>query len=202
MRTTRLSLTVSAALATCLVLVGCAAGSSPGAGPADPAGSPAAASTANDADIRFARMMIPHHEQAVEMSETLLAKTGGNEEVRTLATEIIAAQQPEIDQFESWLAAWGGGDGMDDMDHGSGGADHDMEGMMSADEMQMLDEASGTAADRLYLEQMIRHHEGAVTMARTEVDEGENPQAVALAGRIASSQSDEIALMQSLLNRI
>jgi uncharacterized protein (DUF305 family) len=202
MRITRTSLTLSAILALSLTLVGCA-GSTPGSAPSDPAGGGStAASTANDADITFAQSMIPHHRQAVEMSEVLLDKAGGAEEVRTLATEIIQAQQPEIDQFESWLVAWGVDDGMGGREHGSGGANDGMAGMLSEDDLQLLDDASGTAVDRLYLELMIRHHEGAVTMAQTEVDEGENPQAVALAGRIASSQSDEIARMQDLLDRI
>ena len=197
MRTTRLSLTLSAALVASLTLAGCAAASPADSAPAgsaaaDSAPADSAASTANDADIRFAQMMIPHHEQAVQMSETLLSKTGGDAEVRALATAITAAQQPEIDRFRVWLEAWGAGEGMGGMDHGT-------DGMMSDDDMAVLENASGGDADRLFLDQMISHHEGAVAMALTEVADGENPDAVALAEQIASSQADEITLMRDLL---
>lgn len=194
MRTTRLSLTLSAALALSLALAGCGAGAPTGAGDSG-AGSDAAtaAVNANDADILFAQMMIPHHEQAVQMSENLLAKSGGNAEVRTLATAITAAQQPEIDQFRSWLTAWGADEGMGGMDHGT-------DGMMSDDDMAMLDDASGSDADRLFLEQMVVHHEGAIAMAETEVTDGENADAVALAENIATSQTDEITVMRDLLD--
>lgn len=191
MRTTRISLTLGAALAVSLTLTGCAAGAADTSGAGSASASPAT-STANDADILFAQMMIPHHEQAVQMSENLLAKTGGTAEVRALATAITAAQQPEIDRFRSWLDGWGADEGMGGMDHGT-------DGMMSDDDMSMLEDASGADADRLFLEQMIVHHQGAIAMAQTEVTEGGHPDAVALAEQIASSQTAEITLMRDLL---
>ncbi|WP_130176192.1 DUF305 domain-containing protein [Cryobacterium sp. SO1] len=191
MRTTRLSLALGAALAVSLTLTGCAAGAADTSRAGSATASPAT-STANDADILFAQMMIPHHEQAVQMSENLLAKTGSTAEVRALATAITAAQQPEIDRFRSWLDAWGADEGMGGMDHGT-------DGMMSDDDMSMLDDASGADADRLFLEQMIVHHQGAIAMAQTEVTEGRHPDAVALAEQIASSQTAEITMMQDLL---
>jgi uncharacterized protein (DUF305 family) len=87
---------------------------------------------------------------------------------------------------------------MDDggMHHGSGG------GMMTEDEMRQLDQAEGSAAQRLFLEGMIRHHQGAIAMAKTEIDDGKNPEAIDLAKRIATSQQQEIETMTALLNTI
>lgn len=116
----------------------------------------------NDADIMFAQMMIPHHQQAVEMSEMLLAKEGIPAQVVEFAQEVIDAQGPEIDRMNAMLEAWGqqpvtdsGGmgtmDEMGGMDHGEMGG---MSGMMSQEDMTALEEAQGTEAARLYLEQM------------------------------------------------
>ena len=115
----------------------------------------------NDADIMFAQMMIPHHQQAVEMSEMLLAKEGIPAQVVEFAQGVIDAQGPEIDRMNAMLEAWGqqpvtdsGGmgtmDEMGGMDHGEMGG---MSGMMSQEDMTALEEAQGTAAARLYLEQ-------------------------------------------------
>ncbi|KAA9289871.1 DUF305 domain-containing protein [Corynebacterium amycolatum] len=162
----------------------------------------------NDADIMFAQMMIPHHKQAVEMSEMLLAKEGIPAQVVEFAQGVIDAQGPEIDRMNAMLEAWGqqlvtdsgGGKGtMDEiggMDHGEMGS---MSGMMSQEDMTALEEAQGTGAARLYLEQMTAHHEGAVDMARDEVADGQNPHAITLAEQIINDQEAEIAQMQQML---
>jgi uncharacterized protein (DUF305 family) len=91
-------------------------------------------------------------------------------------------------------------DGMDGMDHGGMDGMNGMgDGMMSDDDMDRLEEAEGAEATRLFLEQMIVHHEGAIQMAENEVEDGENPDAVALAERIIESQTEEIATMRDLL---
>ena len=197
MRTARKLLITAAAAATALALAGCAdtsmSGMDHGDGAATPAtDSAASAAGANGADVAFATMMIPHHEQAVEMSELLLAEPELGAPVRTLAEGVMAAQQPEIDQLREWLAEWG----QDEVD--MGGMDHG-DGMMSGDDLAALEAATGAEAERLYLEQMIVHHEGAVAMAETEIADGEHPDAVAMAERIVATQSDEIALMRELL---
>ncbi|MCM3510627.1 DUF305 domain-containing protein [Rothia sp. P100] len=169
----------------------------------------------NDADIMFAQMMIPHHQQAVEMSETLLAKEGIPAQVVEFAQGVIDAQGPEIDRMNAMLEAWdqqpvtdsGGMGTMDEMggmDHGEmGGMDHGemggMSGMMSQEDMTALEEAQGTEAARLYLEQMTAHHEGAVDMARDEVADGQNPHAITLAEQVINDQEAEIAQMQQML---
>lgn len=143
-----------------------------------------------DADVHFAQMMIPHHEQAVEMSD--LADTRAGDEVRPLAEQIRAAQGPEIEQMEALLDGWGA-EVAHDMDHA------EMDGMLSEEQMAELESAEGDAFDALFLELMVLHHEGAVTMARTELDEGVDPQARELAQEIIDAQEEEIAHMNDLL---
>lgn len=150
-------------------------------------------STANAADAMFAAMMIPHHEQAVEMSDIVLAKTDATPEVVDLARTIKAAQSPEIEKMRGWLKAWGADESMP--------MDHSMDGMMSADDMTALKAASGPEASRLFLTQMIAHHEGAVTMAKTEIAEGKNADAIALARAVVAAQQAEIDEMTQLLGR-
>lgn len=201
MRTARTTLTAATALVAALTLAGCATGQQNQTEAPPAASSPAAEAVFNDADVMFAQMMIPHHEQAIEMSDSLLEKDGVDEQVRDLAQQIKDAQQPEIDQMRDWLDAWGE-DELGDM----GGMDHDMggmgDGMMSDEDMAQLEDASGAEASRLFLEQMILHHEGAIQMAEYQVQEGENPDAVALAERIVEDQTEEIAIMQDLLATI
>ncbi|WP_151525712.1 DUF305 domain-containing protein [Serinicoccus kebangsaanensis] len=148
----------------------------------------------NEADVMFASMMIVHHEQAIEMSDIVLNQEGVDPRVTSLAEDIKAAQTPEIEQLRSWLEAWGVGPGelqMDDMGHGGG--------MMSEDELTALEEADGPEATHLFLEQMIVHHEGAVDMAETQVDQGSNPDAIELAQTIIDAQTAEIEEMRGLL---
>ncbi|MEU2205369.1 DUF305 domain-containing protein [Microbacterium oleivorans] len=194
----RTAATVALTLATALTLAGCAGGgnstSMPGMDGGSSSSAPAEAANFNDADVMFAQMMIPHHTQAVEMSDMLLGKDGVDERVTALAEEIKAAQQPEIDQLEQWLDQWGADssmDGMGDMDQGGG--------MMTEDDMQALESASGDDASRLFLEQMTVHHEGAIDMAQDEIDNGQNPDAIEMAQNIVDTQTAEIAEMENIL---
>jgi uncharacterized protein (DUF305 family) len=158
--------------------------------------------TNSQADVTFAQQMIPHHEQAIEMAQMAQGRAS-SDEVQELAETIEAAQGPEIDTLQGWLETWGeeGSSGdMGGMDHGDIGDDSgDMAGMMDEDEMNDLMAASGLDWDRMFLEMMIEHHEGAVEMAQVEVDEGQNTDAVALATKIISDQQAEIAEMRRLL---
>ena len=224
------------ALASALTLTACGTGAqdenagaeaSATATSSAPAATPAATATAtpsttatgsaeevsaehNDADIMFAQMMIPHHQQAVEMSEILLAKEGTPAKVLEFAQGVIDAQGPEIDRMNAMLEAWGqqpvtdsGGmgtmDEMGGMDHGEMGG---MSGMMSQEDMTALEEAQGTEAARLYLEQMTAHHKGAVDMAKDEAKDGQNPQAVQLAEQVIADQEAEITEMQQMLDKL
>lgn len=142
-------------------------------------------------DRMFLMMMVPHHEQAVEMSDLVLQSTR-NPEVKSLAEAIKAAQGPEIAKMKGWLDEWG----MPDP-----GTDHMMgnDGMLDAKQMAALKDATGTARDRLYIEGMIAHHEGAVKMAQDVIDDGSNPEVKALAEAIVSAQNAEIAKMKQML---
>jgi uncharacterized protein (DUF305 family) len=159
----------------------------------------------NEADITFAQGMVPHHEQAVEMAETALG-SAEDPEVVALAEDIAAAQEPEILSLRAMLEAWGAEApdhmaGMD-MDDGAGsddGAVDGMPGMMSAEEMDALDRAEGAEFDELWLTMMVEHHEGAVAMATTQLDEGRNQQASDLAAAVLEAQQAEIQQMQALL---
>ncbi|MEE3703949.1 DUF305 domain-containing protein, partial [Pasteurella multocida] len=140
----------------------------------------------------FAMNMIAHHQQAIEMSDTLLAKSDVDERVAALAERIRTAQQPEIERMTIMLEGWGV-----ELSGDPSGSQHDMGGgdggMMSEDDMARLEATAGPQASRLFLEQMIIHHEGAVEMAEAEIVDGLNPAALAFAERIASDQSSEIA---------
>ena len=130
------------------------------------------------------------------MSDDLLAKDGIDESVIDLATQIKAAQEPEITQLKDWLTAWGEDEnGMSGMGGMGGGSD----GMMSDDDMMALQDASGVEASTLFLEQMTVHHEGAVAMAQLEIDDGENADARAMAANIVKTQTAEIDEMAELL---
>lgn len=163
--------------------------------PAAPVSEPSAEGSAefNEADVAFARMMIPHHEQAVTMAE--LAQGRAGEEVRALAEEIQAAQGPEIDQLNALLESWGQepAQGMEGMGH------EGMTGMMSEEQMAELEAAEGEEFDTIFLQMMIEHHEGAVEMAQTELDEGTNPEARELAQQVVDAQRAEIEQMNEML---
>jgi uncharacterized protein (DUF305 family) len=159
----------------------------------------------NDADVMFAAHMIPHHEQAVTMSDVVLAKQGIDPRVTDLAADIKAAQGPEIKQMQDWLGTWGNppmppmssgdGHGGDDMAGMSG----DGMGMMSDEEMTALKNATGVEASRLFLTGMITHHEGAIAMAQKEIEDGKFAPAVELAHAIVKTQQQEIDTMKGIL---
>ncbi|MFC0554483.1 DUF305 domain-containing protein [Planotetraspora thailandica] len=168
--------------------------STPATSSAPPATTVGAEAEHNDSDVMFTQMMIPHHRQAVKMAKLADTKAA-SPEVRKLAAQIEAAQDPEIQTMSGWLTSWGmqvpRTDGMS-MDHG-------MPGMMSDEDMKKLGTLSGAAFDKAFLTMMIQHHEGAITMAKDEQSNGVYEPAKQLAGSIISSQSAEIATMKELL---
>jgi len=172
-------------------------GHMPGMGSSSPMMSPTdgMASQFNDADVTFATDMISHHRQAIEMAE--LAKTRAqSQQVKDLAARIEQAQDPEIQTMADWLTAWGKPvpDDMGGMDMSGS-----MPGMMGTEDMQMLQGMSGAGFDRMFLQMMIEHHQGAIEMARTEQADGTNADAQALAGQIGNAQTAEITTMRSML---
>jgi uncharacterized protein (DUF305 family) len=159
------------------------------AAPADPA------AEHNDTDIRFAQMMVPHHQQALAMADVALERAQ-DPEVKALAEQIRAAQDPEIATLNGFLQRWGIPPVEGGMDHS--GMDHSS-GMMSQGDMDSLGAAGGAAFDRMFLEMMIKHHEGAVAESQREVADGANAQAKELAEQIISGQTAEIERMRQLL---
>lgn len=160
-------------------------------------------SSADTADVAFAQLMIPHHQQAVEMADLAL-KYATTTEVKDLATQIKGAQGPEIEQMTQWLQDWGAptsmasSDGdMGDMDMGGMGSD----GMMSEEAMQGLAESRGAEFDQMWLQMMIAHHEGAITMAQQVLDTTNNAEVTTLANDIMQTQQAEIESMQRLLTQ-
>jgi uncharacterized protein (DUF305 family) len=190
-------------LAVSLVLTAC--GGSNAAAPANPApsvSSSAPATAQHDAaDVAFAQSMIPHHRDAVAMAE-LAADRAQDPEVKALAEQIQAAQQPEIDQLTGFLSAWGAevspSNSMDGMGHGSTPSPSGMGGMVSPAQMEQLRNATGTQFDEMFLTMMIEHHRSAVSAAQQEIEQGSNPDAKQLAEKIVADQTAEISRMQQM----
>jgi uncharacterized protein (DUF305 family) len=120
--------------------------------------------------------------------------------VKRLAAAIQAAQDPEIKVMSGWLTTWG--KPVPSPQHGSHHGTDEMPGMMTEDELSELGRAKGSMFDRMWLQMMIRHHQGAVAMAKTEQTAGKDPAAVALAKKIEADQNREIATMKRLLGRL
>lgn len=149
----------------------------------------------NATDVAFLMQMIPHHTQAVAMAD-LAATRAKSAQVRMLAAQIKAAQGPEITEMSGWLRGWSIPVPSGEM---SGEA---MSGMMSAADMTTLAKLTGTAFDRTWLTTMTTHHEGALTMARTELTAGSNPDATTLARSIITSQTAQITRMTGVLSQL
>lgn len=197
------------ALAAALVLTACGGGSDTAAQPGSSASTgghgsghggsgsaPGETAAGNEADISFLTGMKPHHEQAVEMSDIVLA-AGPPAPVAEIARQIKAAQDPEIEQMDTMLADLGQPTGS--AGHGGGHMGGGHGGMMSEADMAALGAATGTDAARLYLEGMIEHHQGAIEASETELEKGEYEPAKQLAASIAAEQAAEVTTMQALL---
>ena len=143
-------------------------------------------------EIMFAQMMIPHHEQAISMSETALKKSR-NQAILKLSNQIKSLQGTEKSQLAYWLKAT---DSSMTMDH-----DMQMSGMLTTKELASLKRLTGTQFDRVFLQLMIKHHQGAIEMLDL-ISDSRNAEAKALAKAIKSAQSREITSMKLLLNKL
>jgi uncharacterized protein (DUF305 family) len=156
----------------------------------------------DSAEAGFARDMIVHHAQAVQMAEIVRGKTE-SEEIRTLAADIALTQQAQIGQMQGWLQVWdlpptGTEPAMSWMGHPTEGR---MPGMASPEELDRLQRASPEEADVLFLQLMIPHHEAALPMAEAVLEETEREEVQQLAAAVATSQEAEIRVLQELLQR-
>ncbi|MFF5899657.1 DUF305 domain-containing protein [Streptomyces argenteolus] len=210
-RTAALAATLTAAV---LVLGGCDAGSDDGAkagadkGPsvvapgkpgepartlsAEEAAKAVGDDTPNSADFRYTRMMIEHHRQALVLTSLVPGRAASSSVVR-LAERISASQEPEIGAMEGWLKNNGGDEREETHDHAA------MPGMATEAQIAGLRAARGKAFDRLFLELMITHHQGAVTMATEALADGNNVLVEEMANDVVAQQTVEIDRMRGLL---
>lgn len=207
------ALTLTAALA----LAGCGSDDSGdrdtrsvSTGDAPAAATTTGSTTANAVDQAFVRQMIPHHEMAVEMAK-MARNQGERDEIRTLADEVIAAQDAEIEQMEAIAEAQGVElDTMAGMDHsqhtggstGSAAMDADLKTLdLTAEEagmaMNMAALTSAESFDREFIDQMIPHHQGAIRMARVQLEQGESPELRTISEQIVAAQEQEIEQMNA-----
>jgi uncharacterized protein (DUF305 family) len=167
----------------------------------------------------FSRDMQVHHAQAIEMAMEIYRKTE-DDELRVLSYDIATSQGGQRGEMFDWLVQWGlpqSGDPMmqwmqsSDAGHEHGGSagepmtDEEARvamGMASADELDGLRTATGQEADCLFLELMIRHHEGAIPMAEALLELGTDERALQVAGSIKEGQTAEIDAMQSMQARL
>jgi uncharacterized protein (DUF305 family) len=150
-------------------------------------GSAPATAAPNDADVTFTQNMIPHHQQAIEMTELVDTHTRRTE-LRTLADRIAASQGQEVSLMQGWLQAWGKPAAPQGMDHGG----MHMPGMMSEAEMRQLMATRQQDFDLTFLEMMTAHHQGAIEMANTELRDGSLPEVKRLAQQVIDDQQAEI----------
>ncbi|ALV33069.1 DUF305 domain-containing protein [Streptomyces sp. CdTB01] len=205
-RRTAIAVTAGAAA---LVLAACSSdGGGHDMGSMNSDSSPSATASAkagahNDQDVSFAKEMIQHHRQAVSMAD-LAADRASSQDVKDLATKIKGAQDPEIKTMSGWLTSWGE-EVPEDMSSSMPGMDHDMSssmpGMMSSDDMDKLEKASGTEFDKMFLEMMVEHHEGAVEMAKMQKADGKYGPATKLADDVITAQTAEIKEMNKMLGK-
>ena len=202
------NLVLSGAVASILLLSACGGDSTDSTSSTTGAGGTSSSPTSenadfNDADVAFVVGMKPHHAQAVEMSDMVL-DSDPSPEVEALAEKIKAAQTPEIDELEAMIEHFGAEDvsgGAHGGGHGGGdAAGHG--GMMTEEDLQALDDATGVDASRLYLEAMIEHHKGAIEASDKELADGKYAPALDLAKRIKADQEAEIAEMEQLLSQL
>jgi uncharacterized protein (DUF305 family) len=206
--TTLRACVVALAFGAALGLAAC--GDSSGRGGLDASPAPAAPSTAaapasgstsptssahNDADVLFVQMSIPYHQQAVEMSEMLLAKKGLDPRVIDLAQQIKQASASDVAQMRGWLTGWGASATPSmDMRHDRVGS------MVSKADMTKLEQATGTSSARLFLDDMIAQDQGDGDLTQPELDNGQNPDAKQLAQRVADSDKAQIKTMRAVLD--
>ena len=150
----------------------------------------------NEDDLQFAQMMIPHHQQAVELS-ALVPDRSTDPALIKLAAAISAAQQPEIDTMKGLLKGWGVNP--DEMSHESGHAGLAVSGMVNDETMLKLETLKGADFDKLWLQSMVGHHEGAIAMAKVEASAGKNAELMTMARNIITSQQAEIDQMKQML---
>lgn len=200
-RSKKYTILAGAGLATALTLSACGSsdnGSTGSMGGMDhgtvSTGTPATSGSAasRPGDVMFAQMMIPHHQQAIELADLALKDSSASAPVTELARQIKGAQDPEIETMNSWLREWNA-PAPSSMGHGTS------DGMMSDDDMDALGTAKGPDFDRMWLTMMVRHHQGAIAMAQDVLKTSTDTRVKTLAQAIVEGQNKEIATMRGML---
>jgi uncharacterized protein (DUF305 family) len=188
-----------AALAALVTITACSSSGNQSATSGTRSAGSSAASTAtpatsahNQADVTFAQNGIPHHQQAIPMSDDILGKQGIDPRVVQLATQMKADQGPELQQMQSWLSQWG----QPTLSMTPGMV---MPGMLPDQDLAALKNAQGVDATKRFLTGMIECHEGTIAMAEDEIKDGQYPPAVALAHSISTREQQENTTMQGIL---
>lgn len=181
-----------------------ASGTPSASGTPYPIGPPATGSS-NPADVEFANTMIYYHLHSEAMAD-LVPRHAKDARIKALAPKFEKAQGPEVTSMAGWLV--GGGmpppsmQGGEVAGHNMAGMGGQTKSMMTAEEMTVLGKASGPDFDRMWLQLMIRNHQGALVLAQTELAKGLNTEAKKIAQSVIDRQSAEIAKMQSILTGI
>ncbi len=187
---------VAAALTTAVVVSSCSKSEDHSQHATSSTSTSAQAAAAHNADdVMFAQMMIPHHQQAIELADLTPQRTD-NQALLKLANTISAEQQPEIDTMKALLVQWGADPTMGD--HGMHGGSA-MQGMVDDATMTKLKSLNGPEFDTLWLQSMIAHHQGAIEMAKTEIAKGQSADLTTMAKSIVTSQQAEIDQMKQML---
>lgn len=191
---------VAAAFAAALVLLsGCTGSAGPDA--AGPSVSASVNGGANDADLHFAETMPGHHDQAIEMSKMLLGKPRVKAELIELAKGVQATHQVQLDTMRAWSDTWAAAPAAPHTDEANGSSNNHhggQGGLLTERQMEELDLADTPNAQKLYLDGMIRHHQGALALAADEVRNGKEKDALTLAQAIVDAHPDDVATMTAL----
>jgi uncharacterized protein (DUF305 family) len=189
----------AAALAALVTMTACSSSGNQSATSGTSSAGSSAASTStpatgahNQADVTFAQNGIPHHQQAIQMSDIIPGKQGIDPRVVQLASQFKADQGPEIQQMQTWLSQWG----QPTLSMTPGMV---MPGMLPDQDIAALQNAQGVDASKRFLTGMIECHQGTIAMAQDEIKSGQYPPAVALAHSIATREQQENTTMQSIL---
>ena len=160
------------------------------AGPLNPTSSSQGDTQLSSQDVMFLQMMVPHHEQAILISE-IAHKQAHSDAIKKLAKAIATAQKVEVNKMQEWLSEAGEPFMSDGMPMGT-------EGMLSEQEIIDLRGANGKAFDKLFIAGMTAHHKGAIAMAKVEVDSGQNDKVKAFAVAVIALQGAEIVTLKAI----
>ena len=185
-----------ATLAAAIVLSSCGTAATQNQGLSASATSAEQVAAHNADDVMFAQMMIPHHQQAIELA-AMVPDRSSNPDVIALAATIVGEQQPEIDMMKALLLQWNVDP--NEMSHESGHAGMAMTGMVNDATMVRLDSLKGASFDMLWLQSMISHHEGAIAMAKSEIADGKSADMTTVAADIVAAQQAEIDQIKQML---